>query len=130
MKTISELNGVDFLRQCNKIRHEVSSILKNTKVMEIRKKVPVYEDTDTKEIRLKKLEEQQKKNLDEMLDIILEEKAEDTVKLFDLLIIKEDGDKELPGIELAMTGFQILSDKRVVDFLLSLMRLADQATAG
>ena len=130
MKTISELNGVDFLRQCNKIRHEVSSILKNTKVMEIRKKVPVYEDTDTKEIRLKKLEEQQKKNLDEMLDIIMEEKAEETVKLFDLLIIKEDGDKELPGIELAMTGFQILSDKRVVDFLLSLMRLGDQATAG
>lgn len=130
MKTISDLNGVDFLRQCNKIRHEVSGILKSTKVLDIRKKVPVYEDSDTKEIRQKKLEDQQRKNLDEILDVILDEKAEETIKLFELLIIKEDGDKEIPGIELAMTGFQILSDKRVVDFLLSLMRLGDQAIAG
>lgn len=128
MKTIAELNGVDFLRQCNKIRYEVQDILKETGIMKIRQKLPDYTGADTKEERLKRQEEQAKKNLNEMLDVLLEEKPEETIKLFNLLVIHENGDKELTGMELTMIGLGIVSDKRVMDFLLSLIRLGRTAT--
>ena len=128
MKTIAELNGVDFLRQCNKIRYEVQDILKETGIMKIRQKLPDYTGADTKEERLKRQEEQAKKNLNEMLDVLLEEKPEETIKLFNLLIIPEKGDKELTGMELTMIGLGIVSDKRVMDFLSSLIRLGQMGT--
>ena len=128
MKTIAELNGVDFLRQCNKIRYEVQDILKETNIMKIRQKQPDYTGADTKEERLKRQEEQAKKNLNEMLDVLLEEKPEETIKLFNLLVIPEKGDKELTGMELTMIGLSIVSDKRVMDFLSSLIRLGQTAT--
>lgn len=128
MKTIAELNGVDFLRQCNKIRYEVQDILKETGIMKIRQKLPDYTGADTKEERLKRQEEQAKKNLNEMLDVLLEEKPEETIKLFNLLVIPEKGDKELTGMELTMIGLGIVSDKRVMDFLSSLIRLGQMGT--
>ena len=128
MKTIAELNGVDFLRQCNKIRYEVQDILKETGILKIRQKLPDYTGADTKEERLKRQEEQAKKNLNEMLDVLLEEKPEETIKLFNLLVIPEKGDKELTGMELTMIGLGIVSDKRVMDFLSSLIRLGQTAT--
>lgn len=128
MKTIAELNGVDFLRQCNKIRYEVQDILKETNILKIRQKQPDYTGADTKEERLKRQEEQAKKNLNEMLDVLLEEKPEETIKLFNLLVIPEKGDKELTGMELTMIGLGIVSDKRVMDFLSSLIRLGQVGT--
>lgn len=128
MKTIAELNGVDFLRQCNKIRYEVQDILKETGILKIRQKLPDYTGADTKEERLKRQEEQAKKNLNEMLDVLLEEKPEETIKLFNLLVIPEKGDKELTGMELTMIGLGIVSDKRVMDFLSSLIRLGQVGT--
>lgn len=128
MKTIAELNGVDFLRQCNKIRYEVQDILKETNIMKIRQKQPDYTGADTKEERLKRQEEQAKKNLNEMLDVLLEEKPEETIKLFNLFVVHEKGDKELTGMELTMIGLGIVSDKRVMDFLSSLIRLGQTAT--
>lgn len=128
MKTIAELNGVDFLRQCNKIRYEVQDILKETGILKIRQKLPDYTGADTKEERLKRQEEQAKKNLNEMLDVLLEEKPEETIKLFNLLVIPEKGDKELTGMELTMIGLGIVSDKRVMDFLSSLIRLGQMGT--
>ena len=128
MKTIAELNGVDFLRQCNKIRYEVQDILKETGIMKIRQKLPDFTGADTKEERKKRMEEQAKKNLNEMLDVLLEEKPEETIKLFKLFVIYENGDKELTGMELTMIGLSIVSDKRVMDFLSSLIRLGQTAT--
>ena len=128
MKTIAELNGVDFLRRCNKIRYEVQDILKETGIMKIRQKLPDFTGAETKEERKKRMEEQAKKNLNEMLDVILEEKPEETIKLFKLFVIYENGDKELTGMELTMIGLSIVSDKRVMDFLSSLIRLGQTAT--
>lgn len=128
MKTIAELNGVDFLRRCNKIRYEVQDILKETGIMKIRQKLPDFTGAETKEERKKRMEEQAKKNLNEMLDVLLEEKPEETIKLFKLFVIYENGDKELTGMELTMIGLSIVSDKRVMDFLSSLIRLGQTAT--
>ena len=130
MKTISQLNGVDFLRQCNKLRYAVSDVLKETQIMEIRKRMPDYSDCKTKEERKAKMDEQVKKNLNDMLDVLLEEKPEETVKLMKLFIIPEDGDPEMSGMELTMTGLEILFDPRVTDFLLSLMLLPPEVAKG
>ena len=131
MKTLAELNGVDFLRQCNKIRYEIQDILKETGIMKIRQKMPDLTGVDTKEERKKRMDEQAKKNLNEMLDVLLEEKPEETIKLFNLLVIPEENDKgkELSGMELTMIGLGIISDKRVIDFFSSLIQLGQVATA-
>lgn len=130
MKTIAQLSGVEFLRQCNKIRHGVDEVLKNTNVMEIRRRTPDYKDDDTAEERKAKYDEQAKKNINDILDVMLEEKPEETIKLFNLLIVLDKDEKEPTGLEMLMTGMEIISDKRVMDFLLSLMRLGDQVTAA
>lgn len=126
MKTIAQLEGVEFLRQCNKIWHEVSSVLENTKVMDIRKRLPKFTGEETPEQRKTLTEIQMKKNLSDMLDLMLEEKPEETIKLFNALVVLEEGEKAPSGIEMLMIGIEILSDKRVVDFLSSWMRLVDQ----
>lgn len=123
MKTISQLNGTDFLRQCNKIRHGVAEILKNTKIMEIRKTLPTFKGDETLEQRKEMIQEQGRKNFDKILDVLLEEKPEETLKLFRLLIILDEGEQEPDGLEMLMIGMSILTEKRVVDFLASLMQL-------
>lgn len=130
MKTIAQLNGVDFLRHCNKMRYAVAEILKETKILEIRKKLPDYSQCKTKEEREALTKEQSRKNLDEMLNVMLEEKPEQTIKFLNLMIIPENGDKEITGMELAMIGLSVISDKRVMDFLASLIYLGQMNTGA
>ena len=49
MKTITELNGTDFLRQCNKVRYAVQDILKETNVLKIREIKPTLTGKETPE---------------------------------------------------------------------------------
>ena len=126
MKTIAQLEGVDFLRKCNKIRYEVGSVLENTKVMEIRKRVPKFTGEETPEQRKAMTDKQMKQNLSDMLDVMLEEKPEETIKLFESLIVLDKGEKAPTGMEMLMIGIEIFSDRRVTDFLSSWMRLVDQ----
>ena len=128
MKTIAQLNGVEFLKQCNKIRYEVADVLKATNIGEIRSRLPDYSKCTTKEEREALKNEQAVKNMNDILDVLLEEKPEETMKLLNLLIIREDGDAEITGLELAMIGIGIVSDKRVADFLLSLIQLGQKVT--
>lgn len=130
MKTIAQLTGVDFLRQCNKIRYGVDAVMKNTKVLDIRKKKPTLTGNETEEEVKKKYDEQARKNVSEMLDVMLDKKPEETMKLLSLLVVLDEGEEEPSGLELLMTGIEVLSDKRVMDFLLSLMQLGDHNTAS
>jgi ferritin len=120
MKTIAELTGGDFLRHCNKIRHQVSDIIKETGVLEIRKRQPEYSGKETEAEKAEMRKAQAKKNIDSMLDCMLEEHAEQTMKLLNLFVIREEGDpEEIPDFDLIAIGLDLIGNQKVMNFFIS-----------
>lgn len=130
MKTIADCTPVEFLRRTNQIRHEASSLLKKTGVLELRKRTPELTGKETAQELKEKNMEQAKKNIDAMLDVLLGEDAEGTVRLLTLLCIPEPDEPPLTGMELFSLGMRLLSSKAVMDFLLSLMKLDQMILAA
>ena len=120
MRTIANLSGPEFLRAINRTRHAVEKLLETTGVLKIRKNVPVFTGNETPEERIELERAQVKKNLNDMLDNLLETYPEETYECIMALCVREEGEPEPDGIELVMAAFSLISDKRVVDFLLQL----------
>ena len=120
MKTIANLNGVEFLRAINRTRHAVEKLMKVTDVLTIWKKRPVFKGDETPEQMHEMMRGQLKKNLNDMLDTLLETHPEETYECITALCVREDGAPEPDGIDLCMAAFSLISDKRVLDFLLQL----------
>ena len=55
-----------------------------------------------------------------MLDNLLETHPEETYECIMALCVRDEGEPEPDGIELVMAAFSLISDKRVLDFLLQL----------
>ena len=120
MRTIANLSGVEFLRAINRTRHAVEKLMKVTDVLGIWKKNPTFEGDETPEERHEKQREQIKKNLNDILDSLLEKHPEETYECIMALCVRDEGEPEPDGIELIFAAFSLISDKRVVDFLLQL----------
>ena len=120
MRTIANLSGVEFLRAINRTRHAVEKLMKVTDVLNIWKKNPSYTGKETAEERHEMARNQIKKNLNDILDTLLEKHPEETYECIMALCVKDEGEPEPDGIELVMAAFNLISDKRVLDFLLQL----------
>ena len=120
MKTIANLNGVEFLRAINRTRHAVDKLMKVTDVMGIWKKMPTFTGEETEEEKRKMARAQIKKNLNDILDALLENHPEETFECIMALCVRDEGEPEPDGIELVMAAFNLISDQRVIDFLLQL----------
>ena len=120
MKTIANLNGVEFLRAINRTRHAVEKLMKVTNVLSIWKKNPAFTGKETPEERHEMQRNQIKKNLNDMLDTLLEKHPEETYACIMAMCVREEGEPEPDGIEMVMAAFNLISDKRVLDFLLQL----------
>lgn len=120
MRTIANLNGADFLRAINRTRKAVEKLLAVTGVMKIRKNAPNFTGNETPEERAEMERAQVKKNLNDMLDTLLETHPEETYECILALCVRDEGDPEPDGIELIMAAFSLIGDKRVLDFLLQL----------
>ena len=120
MKTIANLNGVEFLRAINRTRHAVEKLMKVTDVLGIWKKMPTFTGEETEEEKHKIARAQIKKNLNDILDSLLEKHPEETYECIMALCVRDEGEPEPDGIELVMAAFNLISDKRVLDFLLQL----------
>ena len=117
MKTIANLNGVEFLRAINRTRHAVEKLLSVTGVLKIRKNVPTFTGNETHEEKAEMERAQVKKNLNDMLDSLLETHTEETYECIMALCVRDEGEPEPDGIELLMAAFSLIGDKRVLDFL-------------
>ena len=120
MKTIANLSGVEFLRAINRTRHAVEKLMKVTNVLDIWKKNPEFTGKETPEEQHEMARNQIKKNLNDVLDSLLEKHPEETYECIMALCVREEGEPEPDGIELVMAAFNLISDKRVMDFLLQL----------
>ncbi len=123
MKNIANCTTIEFLKQANKIRHEVEKFLDVTGIMEIRKTAPTYEPTDTPEIKEEKLKKQAKENLSKILDECLENHTEETVKIIGLTCFKTQEEAEqMPVNELFDVVFELIGNERVIDFFTKFMK--------
>ena len=120
MKTIANLNGVEFLKAINRTRHAVEKLMTVTDILTIWKKNPKYKGNETNEQKHEMARNQIKKNLNDMLDTLLEKHPEETYQCIMALCVLEDGEPEPDGIELCMAAFDLIADKRVLDFLFKL----------
>ena len=116
MRTIANLSGVEFLRAINRTRHAVEKLMKTTAVLDIWKKNPTFKGDETEEEKLEIARGQVKKNLNDILDSLLEEHPEETYECIMALCVKDEGEPDPDGIELIMAAFNLISDKRVLDF--------------
>ena len=123
MRTIANLNGAEFLRAINRTRHAVEKLLSVTGVMKIRKNVPNFTGNETPEEKAEMERAQVKKNLNDMLDSLLETHPEETYECIMALCILDEGEPEPDGIALIMAAFSLIGDKRVLDFLSQLGKL-------
>lgn len=121
VKTIATLKGPEFLRACNRVRYAVEKFAKETNVMDLRKVMPVITEDMDDDQRMDAIREQSKKNISAMLDRVLEEKPEATYDLLCALMVNDTGE-ELDGVDLITAAMEILSNKKVLDFLLQLAR--------
>ncbi len=124
MKTLANCNPVEFLRQTNKIRHAVSGWLNDTGILEIRKRQPALTGKETLEELEQKKREQAKKNINDMLDSMLENHAEQTAEVLGLMCFVDPEEiEDAKGVDFLLPAMELLSSKPVIDFLLSYMKL-------
>lgn len=141
MKNLANCTPVEFLVQTNKIRHVVEEWLDLTKVLEIRKHradlLPLKDNaTDKERIEVeeennKRIREQAKKNISDMLDVALEENAEKTMEVIAMMCFVEKNDINNHKITAYLKEFgEMISDEDILDFFISLMRLGEKGIIG
>ena len=137
IKTLSTCSEVEFLRQTNKIRKAVEQWLTKTNILNIRKRIAEFQTVPkdaTKEEKFRiaaenkeREAEQVKKNLNDMLDAMLEEYPEETVKVMKLCCFVDPEDTTSHHITYYMGAFaQMLGDENVIGFFQSLILMAQR----
>lgn len=125
MKTLANCAPVEFLRQTNQIRHFASDLFNKAGIKAIRARQPEFTGNESQEERKKKLMDQSKRNLSDILDALLETDAEGTVKLLGMMCFMTPEEAlETKGVELLSVAMELLSCKPVMDFLMTFAKLA------
>ena len=126
MKNLANCKPSEFLRQTNKIRKSVDKWLKLTDIKNIRKNVPEIPSDLSIEEKQELMFEQGKKNLNSMLENILEVHPDETLELLALLCFVEPEDVDNHTVAEYLSSFnELINCKEVIDFFGSLMRLAN-----
>lgn len=134
----------EFLRQTNRIRKAAEKWLTNTEILKIRnrkikglKPVPKPgEATDEQRTAIIKenadaISAQQKRNLTEILDNIMEKYPDETLKLLGLMCFVEPDDVDNYPVTFYLRNFsEVISDKDVLGFFTSLIQLEQTGTSG
>lgn len=126
MKNLANCKPSEFLKQTNRIRKSVDKWLTLTDIKNIRKNVPDLPEGISKEEKDKLMFEQGKKNLNQILDNILEVHPDETLELLALLCFVEPEDVDnYTVIEYLESFNEIIGSKEVISFFGSLMQLAN-----
>ena len=120
MKTIANLKGAEFFRATYNIIEEVEKFNNATDVMTIWKRKPTFTGNETAEEKHEIMKDQVKKNWRDMLKSALHTNAEATYSFVMCLFVMDDGESEPDGMDLLLGAFDIIADKRVIDFFIKL----------
>lgn len=138
MKNLTNCSPREFMRQTAKIRHAVSSWLKMTDVLNIRKRLPerpnIPKDMPAEEKTAKLREwneqvaEQAKANINDMLDAIMDKYPDETVDLLAMCCFVEPESVDDHTISEYLGAIaDMMEDENILRFFTSLMSLARSA---
>lgn len=132
-KNLANCSPEEFLVQTNKLRHSAERWLKVTDVMEIRKNVPkldIPKDADPDKIKdlmdehREEVQKTAKENFGRILDAVLEEHPKETLELLALLnFVDPENVNDYRITDYLSNITEIINDREVIDFFISLMRL-------
>lgn len=134
----------EFLRQTNRIRKVAEKWLDDTQILKIRnrkieglKTVPKPgEVTESERAAIIKsnadaISEQQKRNLTEILDNVMEKYPDETLELLGLMCFVEPCEVDNYPVTFYLRNFsEVISDKDVLGFFTSLIQLEQTGTSG
>ena len=121
-KTLANCTLKEFLKQANRIRHEVEDLFTVANIKEIRKNIPTFTGEETEEEKAEIIRRQGRKNISDILDNCLEKNVDKTVKVIGLMCFKNE--KEAENMEVSEfydVVFELLGSKRVIDFFTKLV---------
>lgn len=129
MKNLANCKPSEFLTQTNKIRKSVSKWLTDTDIVNIRKRRPVFSDDLSEEEHRAALDRQVNENFEAILDAILEEHPQETLELLALMCFIEPEHVDDYSVPEYIEAFsEIIGNKAVLDFFMSLVNWANQLT--
>ena len=130
MKTLANCTPREFLKQTGRIRKSAADWLNKTRILEIREKQPTLTADMTKEEKDAAMRRQVQANLNEMLDSMLDQYPDETADILGLVCFIEPEDLDnhkMTDVLKAVT--EVISDRDVLDFFISLMRLVQTDTS-
>lgn len=131
-KTLANCKPSEFLKQTNRIRKSAARWLEVTDILNIRKRqMPELAEDATEDERKKAIAEQVKRNLNDMLDAILDKNPDETLELLALMCFVEPEDvDEYPVMDYLTAATALIGDPSVISFFTSLVRLVNSGIFG
>lgn len=124
LKNLSNCKPSEFLVQTNKIRKAVSSWLTLTDIQGIRKRTPEFTEDMTEEEKEALVNKQVDENFNAILDSVLEDHEEETLKVLALVNFIDPKDVDNFTIHDYLASLnELLHDKEVISFFTSLIGL-------
>lgn len=134
-KNLVTCKPTEFIKQTNRIRKAAERWMKNIGVADIRSRriegiEPITPQMDAKEVmevrlrNAKRVSDQSKRNMRDMIEAALEKYPEDTLELLALACFVEPEDVDNHRISFYLANLaDILSDREVISFFTSLVQL-------
>lgn len=124
MKTLANCKPREFIRQTARIRHAVEKWLTLTDIANIRKRLPEYPEGASKAEKGKLLEEQARRNVDAILDAIMDEHPDETIELLGMMCFVEPEHIDDHTVSEYLGALSdMIEDKEVLRFFTSFMKL-------
>lgn len=138
MKTIANCKPSEFLRQTNRLRKSAEKWMKDTDIINIRKRIPIFTTVppDATQEEREKINrenealktEQAIKNMNAILDAALEQYPDETLEILALCCFVEPEDVDNYNVADYLNAFtEILQNGAVISFFTSLARLGQNA---
>lgn len=139
MKTLANCTPSEFLKQTTKLRKAAARWLKDTDIINIRKRIPIFtmvpkdatpeQKAEIVKANAKLKNEQALKNLDAILEAAFESYPEETLEILALCCFVEPEHVDDHPMSFYLSAFtEIINDTAVMSFFTSLMQLAQTAT--
>lgn len=125
MKTLANCTDVEFLRQTNRIRKYAEAWLKDTGVLDIRRReLPKPDDSLSEDEKREAYRQNARDRLNDILDAALDTHAEQTAGLLRLMcFVEPDDDQSLRVPQMLGAVSELMENQDVLDFFTSLGRL-------
>lgn len=129
MKNLANCKPTEFAAQTVRIRKSVKKWLNDTDIMNIRKRLPNIPDSADENAKKEAMDAQVRENLSAIFDAVMEDHPMETLEVLALICFVEPEHVDDYPMEDYLAAFnELINNQTVIDFFMSLLRLARMLT--